>query len=173
MKNYFAFLFLILISSCSKDNATAENPNYSFDNLLSYKDTLFIKSEFADCGEWGGHHEIIKIYSENKQTKLVYTKYKVECGVRNNKGTIVQNEEIKKNIVLSASQKVGLMNYINNLMHYNFMENEFGNSGNSFSVEDTENQLKISHYGSSSMVMENYNDLMKKLGFPDVVVKSE
>lgn len=53
------------------------------------------------------------------------------------------------------------------------MENEFGNSGNSFSVEDSENQLKISHYGSSSILMENYNDLMNKLGFPSVIVKSE
>lgn len=65
------------------------------------------------------------------------------------------------------------MNYINNLMHYKFMENEFSNSGNSFSVEDSENQLKISHYGSSSILMENYNDLMKKLGCPSVIVKSE
>ncbi|WP_346983276.1 hypothetical protein [Chryseobacterium sp. POE27] len=169
MKNYFAFLFLILISSCSKNS----NVNYSFDNILSYKDTLFIKSKFADCGEWGGHDEIIEIYSENKQTKLIYTKYNVDCGVRDNKGSIVQNEEIKKNIVLSASQKVGLMNYINNLLHYTFMDNEFGNSGNSFSVEDSENQLKISHYGSSNILMENYKDLMKKLGFPSVVVKSE
>lgn len=169
MKNCFAILLLILFISCSKSS----NINYSFDNILSYKDTLFIKSRFADCGEWGGHNEIIKIYSEKEKTKLTYTKYKVDCGIRDNKGSIVQNEEVKKNIVLSTSQKDGLMNYINNLMHYKFMENEFGNSGNSFSVEDSENQLKISHYGSSSILMENYNDLMKKLGCPSVIVKSE
>jgi len=169
VKNYFSVLLLILILSCSKTS----NIKYSFDNILSYKDTLLIKSRFADCGEWGGHNEIIKIYSENKLTKLVYTKYKVDCGVRDDKGSIVQNEEVRKKMVLSTSQKVGLMNYINNLMHYNFIENELGNSGNSFSVEDSSNQLKISHYGSNSILMENYNDLMKRLGFPSVVVKSE
>ena len=169
MKNYFLVLPLTLILSCSKSS----NIKYSFDNILSYEDTVLIKSKFADCGEWGGHDEIIKIYSENKLTKLVYTKYKVNCGVRDDKGSIVQNEEVRKKIVLSTSQKVGLMNYINNLMHYNFMENEFGNSGNSFSVEDSENQLKISHYGSSSILMENYDDLMQTLGFPTVVVKNE
>lgn len=169
MKNYFLVLLLTLILSCSKSS----NIKYSFDNILSYEDTVLIKSKFADCGEWGGHDEIIKIYSENKLTKLVYTKYKVNCGVRDDKGSIVQNEEVRKKIVLSTSQKVGLMNYINNLMHYNFMENEFGNSGNSFSVEDSENQLKISHYGSSSILMENYDDLMQTLGFPTVVVKNE
>ncbi|WP_312173852.1 hypothetical protein [Chryseobacterium sp.] len=169
MKNYFLVLLLTLILSCSKSS----NIKYSFDNILSYQDTVLIKSKFADCGEWGGHDEIIKIYSENKLTKLVYTKYKVNCGVRDDKGSIVQNEEVRKKIVLSTSQKVGLMNYINNLMHYNFMENEFGNSGNSFSVEDSENQLKISHYGSSSILMENYDDLMQTLGFPTVVVKNE
>jgi len=169
VKNYFLVLPLTLILSCSKSS----NIKYSFDNILSYEDTVLIKSKFADCGEWGGHDEIIKIYSENKLTKLVYTKYKVNCGVRDDKGSIVQNEEVRKKIVLSTSQKVGLMNYINNLMHYNFMENEFGNSGNSFSVEDSENQLKISHYGSSSILMENYDDLMQTLGFPTVVVKNE
>ncbi len=169
MKNYFLVLLLTLILSCSKSS----NIKYSFDNILSFEDTVLIKSKFADCGEWGGHDEIIKIYSENKLTKLVYTKYKVNCGVRDDKGSIVQNEEVRKKIVLSTSQKVGLMNYINNLMHYNFMENEFGNSGNSFSVEDSENQLKISHYGSSSILMENYDDLMQTLGFPTVVVKNE
>ncbi|MEA1850246.1 MULTISPECIES: hypothetical protein [unclassified Chryseobacterium] len=169
MKNYFLVLLLTLILSCSKSS----NIKYSFDNILSYEDTVLIKSKFADCGEWGGHDEIIKIYSENKLTKLVYTKYKVNCGVRDDKGSIVQNEEVRKKIVLSTSQKVGLMNYINNLMHYNFMENEFGNSGNSFSVEDSENQLKISHYGSSSILIENYDDLMQTLGFPTVVVKNE
>lgn len=169
MKNYFLVLPLTLILSCSKSS----NIKYSFDNILSYEDTVLIKSKFADCGEWGGHDEIIKIYSENKLTKLVYTKYKVNCGVRDDKGSIVQNEEVRKKIVLSTSQKVGLMNYINNLMHYNFMENEFGNSGNSFSVEDSENQLKISHYGSSSILIENYDDLMQTLGFPTVVVKNE
>jgi len=169
VKNYFLVLLLTLILSCSKSS----NIKYSFDNILSFEDTVLIKSKFADCGEWGGHDEIIKIYSENKLTKLVYTKYKVNCGVRDDKGSIVQNEEVRKKIVLSTSQKVGLMNYINNLMHYNFMENEFGNSGNSFSVEDSENQLKISHYGSSSILMENYDDLMQTLGFPTVVVKNE
>lgn len=169
MKNCFAILLLILSVSCSKSS----NINYSFDNILSYKDTIFIKSRFADCGEWGGHNEIIKIYTEKEQTKLIYTKYRVDCGVRDSTGSIVQNEEAKKNIVLSTSQKAGLMNYINNLMHYKFIENEFGNSGNSFSVEDSENQLKISRYGSNSILMENYNHLMNKLGFPNVIVKNK
>lgn len=169
MKNLFAILLIILSVSCSKSS----NINYSFDNILSYKDTIFVKSRFADCGEWGGHNEIIKIYTEKEQTKLIYTKYGVDCGVRDSTGSIVQNEEVKKNIVLSTSQKAGLMNYINNLMHYKFIENEFGNSGNSFSVEDSENQLKISRYGSNSILMENYNHLMNKLGFPNVIVKNE
>lgn len=169
MKNLFAILLIILSVSCSKSS----NINYSFDNILSYKDTIFVKSRFADCGEWGGHNEIIKIYTEKEQTKLIYTKYGVDCGVKDSTGSIVQNEETKRNIVLSTSQKAGLMNYINNLMHYKFIENEFGNSGNSFSVEDSENQLKISRYGSNSILMENYNHLMNKLGFPNVIVKNE
>lgn len=102
MKNCFAILLLILFISCSKSS----NINYSFDNILSYKDTLFIKSRFADCGEWGGHNEIIKIYFEKEKTKLTYTKYKVDCGIRDNKVSIVQNEEVKKRLFYQLLRKM-------------------------------------------------------------------
>jgi hypothetical protein len=39
-------------------------------NFFKNNDSLFITVEFSDCGEWGGHKEILIIY-KNSENKLV------------------------------------------------------------------------------------------------------
>jgi hypothetical protein len=39
-------------------------------NIFQYSDSLFITVEFSDCGEWGGHKEILIVY-KNSEKKLV------------------------------------------------------------------------------------------------------
>lgn len=176
MKNILFVFFLILFIGCSK-NETLEKKTvqtkYSFDNLLGYKDTLFIKSQFTDCGEWGGHNEIIKVYRFKKKTKLVYIKHKVDCGVRDRNGSILQVENFTNEIFLSDFEKSCLMNYINNLMKFKFIAKEFGNSGNVFSVEGNSGKLKISQYGNNIELLNNYNNLMKNLDFPNVIIENQ
>ncbi|EJL68098.1 hypothetical protein [Chryseobacterium populi] len=174
MKNIFFIFSSIICINCSNNESTKKNSNvdYSFDNILGYQDTLFIKSRFADCGEWGGHNELIKIYSFENKMKLTYTTYKIDCGVRDKSGSITQVENSIKNKFLSHDDKSSLMKYINNLMKYKFIRNEFGNSGNTFSIEDSKGQLKLSQYGNNGSLLTNYNDLMKNLGFPNVIVKN-
>ncbi|PJJ68192.1 hypothetical protein [Chryseobacterium geocarposphaerae] len=178
MKNTFSIVILLLLVSCSNKEITKEKDQqlkYSFDNILSYnnQDTLFIKSRFADCGEWGGHEEIIKIYRSERKVKLTYLKYKVNCGNRDNLGSIIQIKDITNTITLSNSQQTNLMNYINNLMKLKFINPEFSNAGTLFSVEDNKGTLKLSKYGNNIHLLNNYNTLMINLGFSKVVIESK
>ncbi|GEN73394.1 MULTISPECIES: hypothetical protein [Chryseobacterium] len=179
MKILTLIFFLIFFTSCS-NKETAKETNlqqvkYSFENILDYgnKDTLFIKSQFEDCGEWGGHNELIKIYRSERKIKLAYIKYKVDnCGERNNMGSIIQKKDITENLILSHSQQLGLMNYINALMKSRFLDKEISNSGNSFALSNVKGDLRFSYYGDHSLPLNNYNDLMAILKFPKVVIQN-
>ena len=63
------------------------------------------------------------------------------------------------------------MDYTNNLMKSKFLENRIGNSGNSFSIEDSKGKLKISIYGNQDYNINIYNELLKNLGIS--IVKNE
>jgi hypothetical protein len=45
---------------------------------ISPGDTLRLFTQYADCGEWGGHHEHLKVFLANELV-LEYTKDTVSC----------------------------------------------------------------------------------------------
>lgn len=179
MKIYLLLFFFIIFTNCS-DNKNIEETNYSkqeysLGNILSYnnKDTIFIKSRFTDCGEWGGHEEMMKIYRSGKNINLNYTRFEVNCGVRDSVGSIIQKKELNKNILLSNSQKLIVMNYITALMKFQFLDKEISNSGNFFYLTNTKENLKLSIWGNNPLFIGYYNNLMSSLGFPEVIINNE
>ena len=179
MKTLIPIIILLFLISCSDKKIVKEisqKEKYSFDNILSYnnEDTLFIKSRFADCGEWGGHEELIKIYRSERKIKLVYIKHKVKNRRdTDNMGSLIQTKDTTENFALTNSKQISVMNYKNNLMKLKFIDPEFGNSGNFFSIEDSRGELKFSQYGNNTHLLNNYNILMTDLGFSKVIVESE
>ncbi|REC77086.1 hypothetical protein DRF60_11735 [Chryseobacterium elymi] len=178
MKTISLICLLILFTSCSNkevsEKTNSGQAGYSFENLFyNNEDTILIKSQFADCGEWGGHEELLKIYDSERKIKLAYIKYKINCSKRDDKGSIVQEKDVTKNFILSKSQQTVLINYMNNLMRLKFIEREFGNSGNFFSVEDSKGKLRLFQYGNNPHLLNNYNTLMKSLGLSKVDIKNK
>lgn len=164
------FFFFNCSEKTPHEIASSDQLEYSFEHILSYnnEDTIFIKSQFPDCGEWGGHEELIKIYRFEKKINLDYEKFKVDCGVRDSSGSIVQTKKISDKIVLSNVQQSALMKYINNLIKFKFLNSAISNSGNFFILNNTKEDLMISHYGNQPMLVSNYNDLMTALKLPKV-----
>ncbi|WP_267402284.1 MULTISPECIES: hypothetical protein [unclassified Chryseobacterium] len=166
IKTLILLFSFLLFTSCSNKKSLetphVEQPKYSFENILSFnkEDTLFIKSQFEDCGEWGGHEELMKIYRSDKKLKLTYIKFKVDCGVRDSLGSIIQTKKFTRHILLSNSQQLALMKYMNDLMKFKFLDEEISHSGNSFSLSNTKGDLKISHYGNQPILIDSYNSLM-------------
>ncbi|WP_265129399.1 hypothetical protein [Chryseobacterium oranimense] len=172
------FLLIFFISCSKKENLGKGNsgqPEYSFKNIFSFdnEDTIFIKSRFTDCGEWGGHNELIKVYRSKRKMELTYIKYKVNCGKMDSSGSLIQIKDTTRHFILSDSQQLSLMNYFNNLMKSKFIDKEYGNSGNSFLIEDSKEQLRFSQYGNNTLFLNNYNTLMQSLGLSKVVIRNE
>lgn len=177
MKTLMSILIVSFLVSCSDKEIVKEisqKAKYSFDNILSYnnEDTLFIKSQFADCGEWGGHEELIKIYRSEKQIELLYTKFGADCGIRDSLGSIIQVKKLNKKISLSSSQQLAVMNYINKLIKLKFLDEEISNYGNLFYLKNTKEDLKISHYGNQPLLLTNYNTLMTALALQKVKIEN-
>ncbi|MBW8524825.1 hypothetical protein K0U91_08640 [Chryseobacterium chendengshani] len=175
MKTLISILILSFLVSCSDKEIVKEidqKEKYSFDNILSYnnEDTIFIKSQFADCGEWGGHEELIKIYRLEKQIELSYTKFGADCGIRDSLGSIIQVKKLNKKISLSSSQQLMLMNYINNLIKLKFVDEEMSNYGNFFYLNNTKVDLKLAHYGNQPLLLANYNTLIFALALQKVKI---
>jgi hypothetical protein len=179
MKILTLIFFLIFFTSCSKKETAKEidlqQPEFSFENILGYgkTDTLFIKSRFEDCGEWGGHEELIKIYRSERKPKLTYVKFKVDCGVRNSLGSIIQTKQFTRHILLSNSQQLILMKYMTDLMKFQFLKEEISHSGNSFYVSNTKGDLRISHYGNQPLLLNSYNTLMTALKLQKVIIENK
>lgn len=170
MKALLTFFILILLISCNKEKTNQNHADCKFENILHKKDTLYIKSQFQDCGEWGGHQELIKIYKTEKAILLNYIKYEANCFERDNCGSLIQNRKFSRYIVLSESQGKAVMDYINTSMKLKFIKPIIGNSGNSFLIENAKGDLHFSYYGNDDIMLNNYNVLMKDLNFGQVKI---
>lgn len=62
--------------SCSQK--ALEKTGSGLDNLRG-SDTLVLMGRFADCGEWGGHHEVIKIFRRDNGLLATYERDTVKC----------------------------------------------------------------------------------------------
>ncbi|MGS2764802.1 hypothetical protein [Sinomicrobium sp. M5D2P9] len=46
---------------------------------LYYSDTLVLSARFADCGEFGGHKEYLKIYSDKEKRLCLFINKSIDC----------------------------------------------------------------------------------------------
>ncbi len=67
---------MVCLLSCSKGVGDASR--FGLDNLKG-SDTLVLKGRFADCGEWGGHQEVIRIYGQDNGVYAMYERDTVKC----------------------------------------------------------------------------------------------
>lgn len=66
----------LYLLSCAKGGGAASSSG--LDNLRG-RDTLILRGHFADCGEWGGHHEVIRIYRQDNVLHATYERDTVKC----------------------------------------------------------------------------------------------
>ncbi len=176
MKIIFFILTFCFLTSCEKkkqeilkDEDVANNFNLDNFRDLNYEDTLFIKTRFSECGEWGGHDESMKLfYIKERKIALKFERNEVKnCSERDNKGNIIKNNSLEKEIVLSKKAKEAIMVYINKLMKSKFLDPNWSNSGNSFSVESSNGLFKLSTSNNHAFNIDVYNDLLRSLQIPE------
>lgn len=164
-------LLLLSISSCKmKSGGTAysvgsldfEPDNFGLYNSMS---SLDIRTKFSECGEWGGHEEVINI-TTNEQTVLHanYAVYPFKCdsleyyiGRKDLQPTLI------KQTVLDPKKKKFIMEYIVRLTRSKMTEQFPGHSGNSFIVVNSDSTLHIDVYSSKAQDLKSYQKLVTEL----------
>lgn len=143
-------LFIGFFFSC-KDRSPLNSTNvkegtsqYALSNIYQY-DSLTLFAEYKECGEWGGHSEIFKIYRDGKEIKATYTKDSVNC-----KAGLTRKIIYEKRLDLSPRGQEWVIEYIQNLLSQNFINNPpLSNAGEYYSVISSDSSLVISHYTTS------------------------
>ena len=68
---------LTAFSGISQTKPKSSSVFFNYDNF--YKDTLYIETRFMECGEWGGHLELSKIFLKDKEFYIIYQNYSADC----------------------------------------------------------------------------------------------
>ena len=96
-------------------------------------DTLVLFAEYADCGEWGGHREWLKIYNTEELTKAIFIYDSVACRHQNEGKKYFQTEKTIYTIDKDLQQEV--LYYLFDLNRMTFLEQEMvTNAANLFSA---------------------------------------
>ena len=142
----------LFMFSCSQ--RTTEKTDSGLDNLRG-SDTLVLIGRFADCGEWGGHHEVIKVYRRDNALRATYERDTVKCpdpSYFNRR--IVERSEAR----VDPSMEQHIVAYLKDLAERSFVDEGLNNAGDAFVATREGMGLEL--------VCRNYNQNWK--GFVDL-----
>ncbi|RPD45370.1 hypothetical protein DNI29_18475 [Hymenobacter sediminis] len=150
-----AFVLLPRVFSV-EENSSVSSPHY-LPNLGI--DTLKLKANYSECGEWGGHREMIKIYMSNKAkgTERDFMKWSgpfaaefwldtIGCSYRpDRRYFLVEQTE------LSIEQEALIMHYMQVLIHPSLKYHSPMHGGNLYSVSSSDpGKLDIRYFTSEN-----------------------
>lgn len=168
MKKILVVMILISLFSCdrkdlNKDNLienNIESDKVSLNTLIEW-DTLFIASQFDECGEWGGHKEVLEIFKKDEKVYLNYKRNTIDC----NKNDAIYNTKLSlvKKITINNEQQEGIKNYIFKLLQGKIDEGPYGHSGKKFKVSNSDSTLLINVYDNNDINLINYKNLLEQL----------
>jgi hypothetical protein len=160
------YLVFILLSLLTKSGLCQNNNNkdVSFFGLGSFgKDTMYIRTTFIECGEWGGNLEVIKIYMVDINCYAIFEQYLADCSsVKLNNGRPIQ--ELTRKIVrhIGRVEQLLVREYMHSLLDLKLSETDFGHA---FIVSDLSfrSEINLTAYSWSDRVELSYNNLKSAL----------
>lgn len=170
MKNIILLFALLILSSCNrgesqsneKEKETVLSDSINLSTLIA-NDTLYISARFDECGEWGGHQEILEIFDgKDKKLYLNYKKNTADC----NKVEELYNAKLSvvKKIELNNQHQKAINEYMFKLLKSKLREEFPGHSGKEFGILRTDSTFFINVYDNNPENPINYNTLMGNLG---------
>ena len=158
----FASMLVLSLSAMTQNNQTDTTEFFHQDNFIG--DTLYIKGRFMECGEFGGHMEISKIYIKENDFYLTYKKYFADCSkIKENYGeppqTLVQT--ITK--VLFNKEKLLIRQYFHQLIDAKFREPSPMHAGYLFEIKKTNNSINLYVYTPGEKTRFEYSEFIRQL----------
>ena len=155
----FGFLWLNIYSQDTQNDSTELFNKFNF-----YKDTLFIRTRFQECGEFGGHEELSKIYLKGDIFYLTYYKYSADCDKLNeNQGSPPQTLIKTINKKLAAKDIPLIHKYAHELIEAKFRQPMIMHSGYIFEFKTTDRDIEIYVYTWGNKTIDEYSSFMKAL----------
>lgn len=126
---------------------------------LVYHDTLKLFVQFANCGEWGGHHEYINVFKDSlNKTKATLTIDSVNCERYSEDQTFskTRNIFIKAEKYINEYDEERISKFLQYLVECNLHEQGFSNAGDYYEVKNTDSSLYISFWNSANIYETGY-----------------
>jgi hypothetical protein len=126
------FYIVMLVALCASCSHEQDVDKARWLDGISGSDTLFIKGHFDDCGEWGGHSEIIQVFRTKDGTMhAAYERDTVNCSdpALFNRRVIERNEAD-----LNQEQQALIVSFIQELVERSFEETYGGHAGIAYVV---------------------------------------
>jgi hypothetical protein len=130
-------------------------------------DTLFLKASIADCGEFGGHRELIRLFRNSEGRMMAsYDRDTVNCEEAYQEGfprarKLVEHKEID----MDEQKMKTVEGFIRSLMGRVGRKERDWNSSNDYRASRTSLALKVD-YSNRDMDWSGFFDMKRKL-FPD------
>ena len=161
----FASLLLSNIS-CNNEQTGSNSPQFpaELNTMMNYSG-MSLEARFDECGEWGGHRELVSISRDtNSALKAVYEVFPFNC---DSLDKYYFNDSIKP-----ISSKIASLNTegIKEIREYAFqlskdkMDEEFvGHSSNRLSIVSRDSTFIIHLHTNDQMIIARFRNLTKML----------
>lgn len=154
----------MFLSVCgiSQKNQVDSTEFFNPDNFLG--DTLYIKSRFMECGEWGGHLELLKVYLRNNDFYITYQKYSANCNsIKENNGEPIQTLVKAVTKQLLSKDKLLLRRYFHQLVDAKFREPAPMHAGYIFEITKTDKSINLYVYTWGVTTRNEYLEFVRQL----------
>jgi hypothetical protein len=159
---FSASLTFLTVNSIAQTNQVDSTEFFNPDNFLG--DTLYIKSRFMECGEWGGHLELSKVYLKNKDFYITYHKYSADCNsIKENNGEPIQTMVKTVTKQLQNKDKLLLRRYFHQLVDAKFREPTPMHAGYIFEITKTDKSINLSVYTWGVTTRNEYLEFVRLL----------
>lgn len=117
-----------------------------------------------ECGEWGGHLELTKIYLKQKEFYFTYLKYKADCDrIKENNGEPPQ-VLIQNTTKLLSDKGKGLINqYFHQLVEAKFREPSPAGFQNTLEIQKSDNTINLRVDTWGNRTVNEYSTFIKRL----------
>jgi hypothetical protein len=164
--------FLFIFSNCDQKAKHAEQKKgvTFFDPIelgeFNGTSNLSIEAKFSECGEWGGHREVIKVNSDKQQILYAtYNVYPFNCDSLNYYyGNRNLNPIINRKVILDEQKKQSIIDYVERLTRSRIVQRlPTSNANNVFSIVNSDSTLVIRVYGNREYEIQSFKKVVFEL----------
>ncbi len=150
------------LKGIAQTNSHNDTTFFSPDNFL--RDTLYIKAQFMECGEWGGHLELSKIFVKNNQFYINYQRFSPDCNsIKENNGRPIQTLIKTLNKRLLNKDKQLVRKYFHQLIEAKFRQPPPMNEGYIFEIKNSNQSINLFVYTWGTTTKDEYLQFIKQL----------